>query len=54
MVDVGDDTDFVVTSACELDGGFDFGEHRAGLEVAVFDEVFELSRGDAVDGLLAG
>lgn len=39
MSDVGDDAGFAGFLG-EVDGGFDFGEHGAGLEIAVFDKVF--------------
>ena len=39
MSDVGDDAGFA-RFLSEVNGGFDFGEHGAGFEIAVFDEAF--------------
>ena len=50
MGDVGDDAG--ATFPREFDGGFDFGEHGTGLEVTVFDEVFDFGGSDLMDWFL--
>lgn len=53
VFDIGDDAGFA-GFAGEFDGGFDFGKHRAGFEIAEFDEVAQLFGCGFMDGILAG
>ena len=52
MLYVGDDADATMTG--EFDGGGDFGEHRARLEIAVFDETGNIFCRNFVQGFLVG
>lgn len=54
MGDVGNDAEFVVAFFGEFDGGFNFGEHGTGFEIAIFDEIFNFFGRDLVKGLLVG
>ena len=54
MVDIGNDTEFAGFVSGKFDGGFDFGEHGAGFEMAVFDEFFQFRGGDFGEGGLVG
>ena len=50
MGDVGDDAGAAGFS--ESNAGLDFGEHGAGGEIIIFDEIFEVFSGNVGDGLL--
>lgn len=52
IVDIGDDAGAAFFG--EGDGGFDFREHRAGLEITVFDEFVDFFYGGLVDWLFVG
>ena len=49
MVDVGDDAD-ATGFVGEGGGGLDFGKHRTGFEIALFDILGEFFDFDAMDG----
>ena len=50
MGDVSDDAS--ATSPGEFNGGFDFGQHGAGFEIAVFDEVLDFGGGNLMQRFL--
>ena len=54
MSNIGDDAGFTSAVSGEFNGGFDFGEHGAGFEIAVFDEVVDFLRRSLVNSCLIG
>ena len=49
MRNVGDDAGFIFAMVGEFNGGFNFGEHGARLEITVFDEAVDFASGDFVE-----